>query len=656
MQREGHIMANRLKLFQIAACVAVVTIGLSASSVVETAAAPLRVTPAAQARCSAGPVDPAELETFLDSVIEPQLQDAHVAGVTLSVVRGGKVFLTKGYGYADVARSIPVRPESTLFQIGSVTKLFTWTAVMQLVEQGKLDLDADVNTYLDFKIPATYSKPITLKHLMSHSAGFEDISIGLFPSRFEIIQPLGPWLAGHIPTRVRPPGVISAYSNYGAELAGYLVERVSGLAYEEYIEKNLFQPLDMTHTTVRQPLPANFAPDMSVGYTYVNGAWQAQALQFHRTQPAGAISATAMDMAHFMIAHLQDGQYGEARILQERTAQQMRRTLFRLDDRVNGFTYGFWERDMNGQRVIGHSGGTRIFESDLILLPDQDFGLFISYNTSGAETSIDQLILAFMDHYFPPEEEAPEPPAFSDPRAVALTGSYRLTRSSYTTFEKVKGLVLYLDVNAEPDGTLVLSPTQIRLVPVAPRLFRDNTYGLPVVFRQDASDPTTYMLIANRPDQTFERVAWYEAPSFHYVLLLFCAILFLSVPLAAVVGWLVDRFRRTDRGPAPAPPRIARLLLALIAALNLLGLADFILVFDNAYLAVARGDVSSLYLPLLLWLSAAVLTMGTLGFTALAWKNRYWGVMGRVHYALVTLAAVVFIWFLNFWNLLGWRM
>jgi hypothetical protein len=140
------------------------------------------------------------------------------------------------------------------------------------------------------------------------------------------------------------------------------------------------------------------------------------------------------------------------------------------------------------------------------------------------------------------------------------------------------------------------------------------------------------------------------------VLLLFCAILFLSVPLAAVVGRLVDRFRRTDRGPAPAPSRIARLLLALIAALNLLGLADLLLVFDNAYLAVARGDVSSLYLPLLLWLSAAVLTMGALGFTALAWKNRYWGVMGRVHYALVTLAAVVFIWSLNFWNLLGWRM
>jgi CubicO group peptidase (beta-lactamase class C family) len=372
---------------------------------------------------TSGPTDPAELESFLDSIIEPQLKDAPVAGVTLSVVRDGKVFLTKGYGYADVARSIPVRPESTLFRIGSITKLFTWTAVMQLVEQGKLDLEADVNTYLDFKIPATFPEPITLKHLMGHSAGFEDISLGQFPSRLDQVQPLGIWLARHIPARVRPPGVISAYSNYGADLAGYIVERVSGLPYQEYVEKNLFHPLGMERTTLQQPPPPELASDISVGHSYVNGAFQLQEFQWLRAQPEAAISATASDMARFMIAHLQDGRYGDTRILRDQTARQMHSTLFRIDERVNGFAYGFFERSTNGQRVVGHAGSTLIFNSDLVLLPDQNLGLFVSYNTYGAETLIDQLIMSFMSHYYPVAQEPPAPPADSASRALAFAGS-----------------------------------------------------------------------------------------------------------------------------------------------------------------------------------------------------------------------------------------
>ncbi len=278
------------------------------------------------------------------------------------------MFLTKGYGYADLARSIPVRPDATLFRVGSITKLFTWTAVMQLAEEGKLDLDADVNTYLDFEIPDTYPQPITLKHMMSHTTGFEEIGFGLFPSRLDLIQPLGKRLIGRMPARVRPPGQVSAYSNYAVELAGYIVERVSGLPYQEYVEKNLFPPLNMAHSTARQPLPAALASDMSVGYNYGRGAFHPNDFQL-LPQSEGAISSTASDLARFMIAHLQNGEYLGARILRPETAQQMHSTLFRMDERVNGLAYGFMERIVNGQRVIGHSGDTLIFVSDLWLLP-----------------------------------------------------------------------------------------------------------------------------------------------------------------------------------------------------------------------------------------------------------------------------------------------
>lgn len=609
---------------------------------------------------SSGPTDPAELEAFLDSIIVPQIRDAHVAGATLSVVRDGKVFLTEGYGYADIARSIPVRPETTLFQIGSTTKLFTWTAVMQLVDRGKLDLDADVNTYLDFKIPATYPQPITLKHLMSHTAGFEDISLGMFPARLDQIQLLGQYLAGNIPARVRPPGLISAYSNYGANLAGYVVERVSGMPYEEYVEKNLFLPLGMEHTTVRQPLPAHLAADMSLGYRSIDESLQAQGVQWVSAQPAAASSSTAMDMARFMIAHLQNGRYGNTRILQEETSQRMHGTLFRMDERVNGFAYGFFERSTNGQRMIGHAGSTLVFNSDLILLSEQNLGLFVSYNTYGADMLVDQLILSFMNHYYPVEQEVPVLSANSSTNPSAFTGSYRLARSSYTTAEKVKGLFMTLGVTAASDGALQIEPTQTRLVPVAPLLFREETYGMPVVFRQDAGGNITHLLIGNRPDQTFEKLSWFEAPTFHFALLLICALLFISVAIAAVAGWFINRFRRASALQAPRMARAARWLLALVAALNLLAFVYFIVVFVGNYDALAwaftKGDASSMHGPLLLWLIAAIATVGAGIFTVLAWKNRYWNALARIHYTLVTLGALAFIWFLNYWNLLGWRL
>ncbi|HEU5208480.1 MAG TPA: serine hydrolase domain-containing protein, partial [Longimicrobiales bacterium] len=173
-----------------------------------------------------GPTDAAELEAFLDGVMVAHMRDKHIAGATVSVVRGGGLLLSKGYGFADVEERQPVDAERTMFRIGSVTKLFTWTAVMQLVEAGRIDLDTDVNTYLDFEIPATYDEPITMRHILSHTPGFEEDSRDLFTKDSASIVPLGRWLADHLPERVRPPGQYSSYSNYATALAGYIVERV----------------------------------------------------------------------------------------------------------------------------------------------------------------------------------------------------------------------------------------------------------------------------------------------------------------------------------------------------------------------------------------------------------------------------------------------
>ena len=239
----------------------------------ENRAAPGRNVPTAPSQ--QGPTNPAELEAFLDKQLGKEMEKHHIAGAAVSVVKDGKLFFAKGYGYADFENGIPVDPEQTVFRIGSVGKLFTWTAVMQLVEQGKLDLDADINTYLDFRIPETYPQPITLKHLMTHTSGFEERWLDSVVSDASELVPAREWLVSYMPARVRPPGEGAGYSNYNAMLAGYIVARVSGQPYDQYIQEHIFDPLGMAHSTAQSPIPPDLRAHASVGYTYEDGAFQA---------------------------------------------------------------------------------------------------------------------------------------------------------------------------------------------------------------------------------------------------------------------------------------------------------------------------------------------------------------------------------------------
>ena len=222
-----------------------------------------------------GPTDPAELEAFLDDLMAEQMEELHIAGAAVAVVKDGELFFAKGYGYADLENGTPVDPERTVFRTGSTVKILTWTAVMQLVEQGKLDLEADVNTYLDFQIPDTYPEPIKLKHLMPHTSGFEYSVFEFKTYDADELIPAGEWLASHIPGRVRPPGDVAGYSNYNADLAGYIVARVSGMPYEQYIQENILDPLGMEHTTVQSPLPPDLRQSLSKEYWYRDGTLQA---------------------------------------------------------------------------------------------------------------------------------------------------------------------------------------------------------------------------------------------------------------------------------------------------------------------------------------------------------------------------------------------
>jgi CubicO group peptidase (beta-lactamase class C family) len=339
--------------------------------------APKPVAPPPPAPSQAHVLDAQDVNAFLDGYMLYALKKADAAGAVVVVVKDGQVVTERGFGYSDVATQKPVDPKKTLFRPGSISKLFLWTAVMQLQEQGKLDLDADINKYLDFKVPPKDGKPVTMRNLMTHTPGFEEWGKRLFVADASRLGTLREFVS-HVPVRIYEPGKTIAYSNYGAALAGYIVQRVSGEPFSDYIDHHILTPLDMHRSTFVQPLPANLAPDMEPSYALASQP--AKSFEFVNGAPAGSMSATGDDMSHFMIAHLQNGRYGGGQILKPETAKYMHQTAFTPVPPLNGMALGFYREDKNGHAVVAHAGDTGKFHSELHLLIDDNVGLFISFS------------------------------------------------------------------------------------------------------------------------------------------------------------------------------------------------------------------------------------------------------------------------------------
>lgn len=404
------------------------------------------------------PLTRADLEAWLDGFMPYALADGGIAGAVVAVVADGEVVLQKGYGFADVQEGTLVDAEKTLFRPGSVSKLFTWTAVMQLVEDGKLDLDTDVNEYLDFEIPeGPGGEPITLRDIMTHTPGFEERLKSLIFEDEAALQPLGESVASWVPERIFRVGTTPAYSNYATGVAGYIVERVSGQSFDDYLDTHIFEPLGMTNATFRQPLPERFKGQMSAGYATAWG--DAKAFELVNPAPAGSLAASGADMAKFMLAHLQQGAHDGARILEPQTVREMHRTMLTMIPPLHRMALGFYESDANGRNVIAHGGDTQWFHSDLNLFIDDGVGLFISMNSAGKNGATSKIRSAlyemFADRYLP----GPEPSGTMDEETAAehaamMAGTYVNSRRAETSFLSALGLVGQLKVMDNGDGTI----------------------------------------------------------------------------------------------------------------------------------------------------------------------------------------------------------
>lgn len=449
----------------------------------------------------------ADVEPWLDGFMALALPRSDVAGATVAIVKDGEIVLSKGYGFADVERRVPVAADRHLFRVASITKLFTWTAVMQLVELGKIDLDTDINYYLDFAIPPFQGQPLTMRHLMTHTAGFELVMRDLFsfkPNGLSLAETVKLW----VPNRIYSPGTTPTYSNYGPAVAGYIVERVSGEPFDDYIERHILEPLRMTQSSTRQPPPEGLVQNLSNGYLLGSGEPYPYEYTLHR--PAGAMASTAPDMARFMMAHLNDGVLDGNRILQRETARMMHTTPYPLLDPLHSMGFGFYQHDINGHRVIVHDGDTRFFHSQLNLFVEDRVGIFVSFNSTGRDGAVDilrpALFTKFADRYFPAERVDGEVDGkLAAQHARIMAGHYEVSDRSASNFLAINGFRYQTVVEVDSEGNLVtpdfigfdgapkrwreIAPLVWREVNGKERLAAQVAGGRPVRFSVDTYSP-----------------------------------------------------------------------------------------------------------------------------------------------------------------------
>lgn len=602
-----------------------------------------------------------DIATTIDQLIEEKLSEKRIPNAVVSVVHNGKVIFEKGYGYANIDAQTPIDPETSLFRIGSISKLITWTAVMQLVEQGKLDLDIDVNEYMDVHIPDFEgSEPITLRHLLTHTPGFEDYTNKIFTLEETNILPLEEYVHEFLPERIFPSGEILAYSNYGTALAGYIIEKVSGVPYETYVEENIFHKLDMRQSTLKQPIPEPLSSFSVTPYRYINGEFKEAKFEYMPT-PAGGMSSSASDMAKFMIALLNHGQYEDESILKEETVKQMFTQQFTHHPTLNGMTLGFIETDMNGQRVLMHGGSTMLFNSMFYILPDEKFGIFMSYS-GGNHLLHNEVLHELMNAFYPQEEVFIPSNKVSVERHKKYAGEYHQNRKSETTEEKFTSLHIgVIQVEVAHDGYLevthngethpfyedemgIFKSTRTERSPDAYGDFRT------IVFKEDGEG--NLLLIPDGP-MTYTKASWYETSSFTFMSL---GVIIIFI-IGTLIVWFilgVVRILRRKQSSVTNKERFVKwigivygfMIVILLGSLIMNGEIDPLYQLPKEAYEATSGNI---FMDVFSYLFILV-TIGLIISFVFLWKSSQ-RIFNKVHYTIYAGTAFFFIWLFYNYNL-----
>ncbi|NIJ35902.1 CubicO group peptidase (beta-lactamase class C family) [Sphingopyxis panaciterrae] len=608
----------------------------------------------------AWPLVKADVDAWLDGFMPYALERGRAAGAVVVVVKDGAILTQRGFGFADVAKRRPVDPETTLFKQASVSKTITWTAVMQMVEAGKIDLDKDINAYLDFKIPPFDGKPVTMRNLMTHTGGFDEVQRGLNSYDIKDIPSLGTAVKRQVPPRIYAPGTTPAYSNYGTTLAAYIVERVSGMPFNDYAEQRIFAPAGMTHSTFRQQLPARLEPLLANGYLL--GSGKPGKPELNSFAPAGGLAASGADLGRFMIAHLDNGGV----LLKPETAHLMHDSITKMITPLNGMALGFYEQNINGRKVLSHAGDSIVFHSQLWMFPGEKVGVYMSMNAAGAEKLSaairSHLFEAFADRYFPAvQADGRVDAAIARDHARMMVGTYNKTRRIETSFLKAMELTGQYKIALDADGGILFkaAPTiggaNRKWVEIAPFVWREAGGKMRLAAEVKDGRVVRFGIDSSSPFMLFDPVPWYSSAAW------LSPALFASLAALTLTAlfWPVTALVRHHYGVRPqrsvAEWRAYR-LTCLLGALAVIVLVAWLL-FASALLSDFSSMNGELDPALIVLRIATPLILGGLVVSAmwnlaLVWKGAP-GKFARLWSVVLLASAAVLLWIATVFHLIG---
>ncbi len=609
------------------------------------------------------------LEAYVDGLVTSAMTDQHLAGVAVAVVQNGQVVLKKGYGVDRQSPRRAVDPDRTLFRIGSISKTFTWIVLQKEIESGRMRLDAPVNLYLPERLQLKdqgFKKQVRLRDLMTHTAGFEERTFGqLFERDWQRVRSLNQYLRQERPRRVREPGEVVSYSNYDAALAGAAVANVQGKTFERLIEEQVLVPAGLAHTTFREPRPERpdlpqpmtpaMADTLSRGYAWQNGGFESRPFEFlGQVAPSGSASSTAGDMARYMTLLLNGGSIDDRVLYSPRVDAALRGNLWRSAPGAAGWTGGLQDSPLpGGRRGIGHIGQTLSFQSNMVLVPQLNLGVFIVANSPGGRVLADTLPAAIVGRFFGPP---PSPPAAvaapADPQG--FTGTYLTVRRAYAGLEAfVDRLGGRAKVLGAADGGLVTNMDGVERAwsPTAqPGVYRATDGAAePLVFRA-GNGGKARQLFAPWGGETYERQGVFDGVLLMAVLAGMAGIAALAT-LAGLFLRDTREFRQTQVQSRTA------LLQVLQAGLWLIALGSF------AAWAVSAQDLLWLVYEwpggLLITASACALVAGVLGVVNLLllpiiWRGGRrvdsWTIGRKLRFTATALIFVAFTALIGAWG------
>lgn len=576
-------------------------------------------------------------------------------GAVVVVVSRDAELLAEGYGFADIEAKKPFTADTTLVRPGSISKLFTGIAVMQLVDASKLDLDRDVNLYIDFVIPTPGGGvPVTLRRLLAHRAGFEEHLKGLF-TRDPQPEPLGRWLAKNLPQRLFPKGDIQAYSNYGFAVAGYIVERVSGEPYASYIQRHILDPLGMSHSTFRQPLPDDLAPLMAKTYR----PWPLPHRTFFQTiiAPVGALSATGTDMGRFMRALINGGTLDGVRILPKTRLDEMMAPAQATPAGYLGL--GFFGTNVAGHDSIGHDGDTTTFFSSLKIFPEQGIGVFVSRTGAGeikAASQIPDPANAIAKRFLPKVPEAAAARAATSPIDPGVAGIYHSSRRAESSFVRFNDLVTERVIKIDGAGnarsfSAIWPFGDGRMLKHVERNLYETPEGERNAFVDDSGAESYWAVPALR----LQRVPWsFDARWIVPAFLVSAVVILLTLlawPVAAL--WRYWHKKRWSQDNGDLRKHLAVRLVLLIDAVAIVA-AAVLFIMGSVDLTMLNDTLDPLLIALYAFAWIGVFGPILALWAAIRfWRNGVGSRWSRIHHSLIAASCVMVAWFFLTFHIAG---